>query len=185
MKRFKEFNKKPKNLSWEGHEFYRGSVTESFEGWGSGSYSREHDHPDIKPQNLTHDHIQAIEGYTSADHQSPVNGHRASIPINNELAHAAGEPDAVRSHHPPKKVQQAIRDLASAFTPENTNKTTFKSRAGIPQSIGLTLQAAGIGSRHIMTRFVSSSTSPKVSRGFSNKCALRYGHLDTDRKSVV
>jgi hypothetical protein len=191
MKKFKDFIKNiPKELpvlSWAGHESLRGKIKKKIsiylglvtkplrknvvkEGYYKPEYNKEyHDHPDIKVNNLTADHLESIKHY-SATGGTKENGHRSSYVMNNYLRQKSGDktlPPIVG--HEPSKIENGIRQLSDAFTPENTNKQKTILHGGIPDYIGKALKAAGHGSQHHLAGFTSATSEPTTALQFARQ----------------
>jgi hypothetical protein len=196
MKGFKEFiKKKLPVLSWVGHHELRNntSIKEGSNPYSTQIYDKIHDHPDYAPQALTQSHKDAIKDYTSTPSKDPF-GHGSSHNINGHLRYLEGHPDPKPDpydapedkvthgvkHHNPETVRKSIRKLSSAFTPENTNKKPITLHGGIPQHIGMTLAASGIGSQHHLAGFTSTSTDKSVANDF----AETYANKDHHERSV-
>jgi hypothetical protein len=195
MKNFKDFvkdisdKKKESWLSWDGHHELRDMVKKKIpflswpghetvrqkdikEGYYKPEYDKEyHDHPDIKANNLTADHLEAIQHYTSTGGMKE-NGHRSSFTMNTHLRKKSGDTTVKPIvGHDPEKIENGIKQLSAAFTPENTNKTKTTLYSGIPSHIGETLKKAGHGSQHHIPGFTSTSSDPTTAIQFSRQYA--------------
>lgn len=170
-------------LSWGGHETIRDklkpeNVKESFEGWGhGGNYdSSFHNHPDIKTQALTSDHLRSIVDYTAISSSDQEHGHRSSHNMNNLLRNMGGDKTVGVKHHDATKVLDAVKELSSAFTPENTNRKEVRVHCGIPEHIGKSLLR---GVNHHIAGFLSTSSDHKVARDFAATYARENNNPDT------
>lgn len=130
-----------------------------------GAYdSKVHDHPDIKPNNITGKHATAIHRYTSGSSTvSPA----SSGNINSYLRNRHGDHDSHIQHsHSEEDVKHAVHELSSAFTKENTNKKPITTYSGVPHHIGHKLMKSGKGGQHHFAGFTSTSTSQEVAKTF-------------------
>lgn len=115
-----------------------------------------HNHPDIKPQNITADDHEAIDRYTLG---SPVTNSFLDKKYLGEKTERT------------KANIETVKNLSKIFTPENTNKKPIISYSGVPPFIGEKLLNAENNSKHILPRFTSSSTEKPVAIEFAKKRA--------------
>lgn len=135
-----------------------------------GSYydSNFHDHPDVEPKKLTAEHKTAIKHYsqTSSYHN---NGHASSQNMNNYLRNRAGDKSVkIQSHHA-SKVDESVRKLSKAFTPENTNRKEVQTFGAVPEHVGNHLKKSGKGSRHSLPGFTSTSSARSIADSFASQ----------------
>jgi hypothetical protein len=178
MIKFKDFIKKKKLnvISWVGHHEIKKSIKENFFG---KDYDKEfHDHPDVTPNGLTHSHITAINNFTSAGSYSKT-GHSSSRNINGYLRNKEGSKDNESAifGHTKEDVHAAVKNLSSAFTPQNTNRKEIVVHSGVPEHIGKTLKQSGEGSQHHIAGFTSTSSSSEVAHNFARNYGGKEHHV--------
>jgi hypothetical protein len=139
-----------------------------------GTYDADfHDHSDVKPGSLTPEHELAINGYTSAGSNSSY-GYASSENMNSMLRNMDGDKTySITEKHKPRRVLTSIKELSSAFTPENTNRKSIVTHGGIPQHIGHKLISAGKGSEHYIPGFTSTSSDNETAVSFAKKYRLK------------
>lgn len=111
-------------------------------------YDDIHDHPDITPQNLSDEHKSAIGTYSFDS--GKMNNYLDSSDIDHD-----------------KKIHEQINRTASIFTRENTNRKPIITYSGIPTDTGKKLMGFDYGTKHTITRFTSTSTSPLKALNFA------------------
>lgn len=136
----------------------------------SGGYRWDtlHDHPDIKPPELSDEHQQSVGNYTGASSDNAIKGHASSGNMNAYLRKRMGDiKSKIIGSHSPEKVKESIDRLSAVFTPENTNKKSVESFSGIPGRIGTKLQKLKPGDTHHIPGFTSTSTKYDTALGFA------------------
>lgn len=123
-------------------------------------YDEIHNHPDIKPQNITPEHESAILLYTDSSSRMNKYLERHKAGLNN------------------KPLNGQINKMSSVFTTENTNKKPLITWSGIPTKIGKKLIQFDNGTNHTFTRFTSTSTSYAKALGFAKS------HADEAKKEL-
>jgi hypothetical protein len=135
---------------------------------GYRSFDEIHDHPDIRPQKLSQEHLDSIKDYSQTKSEDP-DGDGSSKNLNgylrNRLSNDPKTPHKVTHQHP-EDVEFRAKQLMSAFTPENTNRKPVQVFSGIPPSIGNKLRQSSVGAKHLLAGFTSTSTSRETARGF-------------------
>lgn len=129
-----------------------------------GEYDKEginkiHHHPDIIPRNLSVPHMVAINHYTS---NAGSNVHNPFLDrlANNKLTD--DDKNDANQH------LNQIKKIHEAFTSENTNRKPIITYSGIPTDIGRNFLKANPNSKHTLTRFTSTTTSPNVGMKFAH-----------------
>jgi hypothetical protein len=185
MKSFKEYSEAKKKvpfLSWDSgfSEVREKKVTENWHGLpqkqdstGNNKFGQNydagfHDHPDVKPRNVSDDHARAILRYTTTS-SNGERGHASSGNMNAYLRNKAGDKTQRILHdHDPKKVHDSIKTLSSAFTKENTNKKAIHTYGGVPAHIGEKLEKSEKGSEHHLAGFTSTSSAQRTAKHFAH-----------------
>ena len=151
------------------------ALEHNFENSPGKHYDTVHDHPNLVPQNLTDEHREVIGHYSETPSEAPE-GKASSKNINAWLRNKL-EPDGSKHqtlHHSPQAVEGQAKLLASAFTPENTNKQSAVVYIGVPPHVGHQLMKAGPGSIHHTAGFASASTDPDIAHEFGVQYAVEH-----------
>lgn len=127
-----------------------------------------HDHPDVIPKKLLIPHIRAISHYTAAGSGGP-DGHGSSHNMNSYLRNRAegSSEHRITGPHGHSAVLHSVKLLASAFTPENTNRTEIKTHGGIPPKYGQSLSEMKPGQMSHFPGFTSTSSSRATAHEFA------------------
>jgi hypothetical protein len=184
---FKEYRKNKANmdfvpLSSDSRQFRGNHIFLPFfdsgfaEQRGKNSYIDEafishpiHKSDDVRPLNLSDEHKQAIEHYTSTPSDSE-HGYASSVNINIHLMNRGGYTENhIIGDHSPEKVQEASDKLASAFTPENTNKIDVTTYASISPELSKKIENMKSGYSYVHPAFSSTSTSQNVASNFADR----------------
>jgi hypothetical protein len=127
-----------------------------------------HDHPDVKPGNLSPTHKEAIANYTSMGSGDPDSGHGSSKNLNGYLFNRMGfKSRKVEGGHTPENVKSSVENLSSAFTPENTNRKELTTYSAIPSDMGSLLEKSEKGKVHTFPGFTSTSSRFGIARNFA------------------
>lgn len=121
-----------------------------------------HQHPDIKPQNITDNHKNALDGYS-----------KHSYLFNKFLQRTASTKNFDNNPEITDKYKNNIKKLSDVFTKENTNKKPIISYSGIAPHIGKKLLNFENNSKHTFPCFISTSTEKPVALHFTTRRARR------------
>lgn len=148
---------------------HTGTATKNPRGFAVDSV---HSHPDIKPTALSDIHIKAIKNYTTSPRENfsdftPTPGHNSRA-MNSYLRDGeAGNRKPSYEGQNYDTIRTGIRNLTSAFTPENTNRAPIHVFTGVPASIGRGIASSNALSTHKMPGFTSYTTDKNKAIDFA------------------
>jgi hypothetical protein len=123
-----------------------------------------HDDSDVKPLNLTPDHINSIVHYTSTGPNDP-NGHASSYNMNSYIKAQQGHFCKPIGSHSEQDIKNSIDKLKSAFTPENTNKKIINTTGAVLRQHGEDLESRD---QVMLHGFTSTSSEDSVAGNHCN-----------------